>query len=53
MVLPCYRGLREDARLGAHDTGVRLQVPLGARMMEAEIWEGRAANGVQVFNPAR
>ena len=49
VVIPCYRGLREDPRLGAHETGVRLEVPMGSRMMEAEIWEGRAANGVQVF----
>lgn len=49
VVLPCYAGLREDPRLGARDTGVRVQVPMGSRSMEAEIWEGRAPNGVQVF----
>ncbi|MEQ1860142.1 MAG: glycogen synthase GlgA [Chthoniobacteraceae bacterium] len=49
VVLPCYRGLRDDARLGAHDTGVRLHVPIGGGTIEAEIWEGRAPNGVQVF----
>lgn len=49
VVVPCHRGLREDARLGARDTGVRLHVPVGARTLEAEVWEGRAPNGVQVF----
>src|SRR6185503_19819266 len=48
-VLPAYRGVREDKRLKAKDTGVRLQVPVGGRRLEAEIWGGRAANGVQVF----
>lgn len=49
VVLPCYRGLREEKRLKARDTGVRLHVPVGSRMLDAEIWEGRAPNGVQVF----
>jgi starch synthase len=49
VALPCYRSLREDARLGARDTGVRLHVPVGGRTLDAEIWEGRAPNGVQVF----
>jgi starch synthase len=49
VAIPCYRGLREDARLGAQNTGVLLHVPLGGRTLDAEIWEGRATNGVQVF----
>lgn len=49
VVLPCYSGLREDKRLGARDTGVRLHLPVGGRTLDAEIWEGRAPNGVQVF----
>jgi starch synthase len=49
VAIPCYRGLREHPQLGAKDTGVRLQVPLGHRVLEAEIWEGRAPNGIQVF----
>lgn len=49
VVLPAYRGLLADERLGARATGVRLHVPVGGRVVEAEIWEGRAPNGVQVF----
>ncbi len=49
VVVPCYRGLLGDQRLGARDTGVRLHVPVGTRVLDAEIWEGRAPNGVQVF----
>jgi starch synthase len=49
VILPCYRGLRENRALGARDSGVRLHVPMGDRVLEAEIWEGRAPNGVQVF----
>lgn len=49
VAIPCYRGLREDPSLGAKFTGVKLQVPLGHRVLEAEIWEGRAQNGVQIF----
>lgn len=49
VVFPCYRGLREDPRLGAQDTKIRLQIPMGQKTIEAEIWEGRAPNGVQIF----
>lgn len=49
VVLPCYRGLREDKRLNARDTRVRLNVLVGNRSLEAEVWEGRGPNGVQVF----
>lgn len=49
VALPCYRGLREDPRLKARNTGVKLKIPMGGRTFEAEIWEGRAPNGVQVF----
>ena len=49
VVLPCYRGLREDKRLNARDTGVRLNLPVGGHSLPVEIWAGRAANGVQVF----
>jgi len=49
VALPCYRGLREDPRLKARNTGVRLKIPMGGRTFEAEVWEGRAPNGVQVF----
>ena len=47
VVLPCYRGLRE--RLSAQSTGVRVRVPIGGRSVEAEIWEGQAPNGTQLF----
>jgi starch synthase len=49
VVLPCYRGLREDPRMPVSETGVRLHVQMGTRWFEAEILEGRAPNGVQVF----
>ena len=29
VALPSYRGVREDSRLGARDTGVRLHIPVG------------------------
>jgi len=45
VVLPCYRGLRERVK----DTGVRLAVPIGGRRVTAEVWEGTATNGVQIF----
>jgi starch synthase len=49
VVLPCYRGLRQDRRLSARDTGVRLRIPAGSKTHEVEVWQGRATNGVQVF----
>jgi starch synthase len=49
VVLPCYGGLREDPRLDARDTGVRLQVPVGARSLDAEVWEARTPEGLQIF----
>lgn len=49
VVIPCYRGLADDPRLGASATGVRLQVPLGGGAVEVEILQGRTAGGVQVF----
>jgi len=48
-VMPCYRGLRDDPRLGVRATGVRLTVPMGARRRQAEILEGTAPNGSQIF----
>lgn len=47
--LPCYRGLREDARLKVRATGVEVQVPIGDRRVPAEILECTAPNGVQLF----
>ena len=49
VVLPCYRGLRADARLGARSTGVRLVIPLGGKRVPCEIFEGQAPNGSQIF----
>src|SRR4029453_5813090 len=34
----CYRGLREDPRLKARDTGVRLHVSVGSKSHEVEVW---------------
>ena len=39
VVMPCYRGLREQAR----DTGVKIAVQIGGRRLPAEIWECTAA----------
>ncbi|MDB6155686.1 MAG: glgA [Chthoniobacteraceae bacterium] len=49
VVLPCYRGLREDPRLGVRTTGVQITVQVGAKRLDAEILQGEAPNGVQVF----
>jgi starch synthase len=49
VVMPCYRGLREDPRLGARPTGVRVPVQLGAQRLHAEVLEGTAPNGSQIF----
>ncbi len=47
--LPCYRGLREDPALGVRSTGVQFWFPLRDQRVSAEILEGTAPNGVQVF----
>ena len=49
VVLPCYRGLAENAQLGARSLGVEIAVQVGAKRMPAEILECTAPNGVQVF----
>lgn len=49
VVMPCYRGLLEDPRLGARSTKVRVPVQLGGRWLHAEIYEGTAPNGSQIF----
>jgi starch synthase len=49
VVLPCYRGLREDARLKVRPTGVKIGVQIGDQRHEAEILEGVTAKGVQLF----
>ncbi len=49
VVLPCYRGLRDDARLGVRSTGVNIPVQVGSKRMSTEILECTPPNGVQVF----
>lgn len=49
VVLPCYRGLRDDARLGLEPTGVHFPVQVGAKRVDADILAGEAPNGVQLF----
>ncbi len=49
VVLPCYRGLRDDPRLGVKSTGVQITVQVGAKRLDAEILAGEAPNGVQAF----
>lgn len=49
VVLPCYRGLREDRRFGIKSTGVQIALQVGAKRLEAEILAGEAPNGVQIF----
>lgn len=49
VVLPCYRGLRDDPRLGMKSTGVQITVQVGAKRLDAEILAGEAPNGVQIF----
>src|SRR5215211_6935799 len=49
VVIPYYRGLQHDSRLGARETGIRLHIPVGSKSHEVQIWQGRAVNGIQVF----
>jgi starch synthase len=49
VVLPCYRGLREDPRLAARSTGVHLGIQAGRKRLEAEVLVGESPSGVQVF----
>lgn len=49
VALPCYRGLRENKQLGARSTGVQITVQVGAKRLDAEILEGEAPNGAQIF----
>lgn len=49
VVLPCYRGLAEDAQLGARRLGIEITVQVGAKRLPADILECTAPNGVQVF----
>jgi len=49
VVLPCYRGLRENPKFGVRSTGVQMPVQVGSKVLPAEILECTASNGVQVF----
>lgn len=49
VVLPFYRGIRENKALEAGPTGVVIMVETGRRQIETEILEAQAPNGVQVF----
>ena len=49
VVLPCYRGLRENTALGVQTTGVEIAVQVGWKRMPAEILECQTAAGVQIF----
>lgn len=49
IVLPCYRGLREDPKLAPRTTGVQISVSVGPRRLDAELLQARAPNGVQLF----
>jgi starch synthase len=49
VVVPCHRGLRDDPRLGVRSTGVKIGVQIGWQRIDAEILEGTAPNGTQLF----
>ncbi len=49
VVLPCYRGLRADAKLAATSTGVALPIQVGGKVHVAEILQATTPNGTQVF----
>lgn len=49
VILPFYRGIRENKGLNIQNTGVEMVVQVGMRRIETEILETRAPNDVQVF----
>ncbi|MEY2481321.1 MAG: starch synthase [Verrucomicrobiota bacterium] len=49
IALPYYREIRENASLHIEDTGVTVDVRVGAQNYVAEFLEGRTAAGVQSF----
>ncbi len=49
IVLPYYREIREQAESEPKDTGVTVDVRLGAKSYVAEFLSGRTAGGVQIF----
>ncbi len=49
IVIPCYRGLREDPRLGVRSTGVLIDISVGNKRYQAEILQGQTPEGLQIF----
>jgi starch synthase len=49
IVMPYYREIRENAEIQHQDTGVTVDVRVGARTYVAEFLSGRTAGGVQLF----
>ncbi len=49
IVLPFYREIRENESVQYKDTGVTVDVRVGAKNYVAEFLSGRTAGGVQVF----
>ncbi len=49
LVLPYYREIRENTEVKAKDTGITVDVQLGARNYVAEYLQARTAGGVQIF----
>ena len=49
IVVPYYREIRENAEVQHQDTGVTVDVRVGARTYVAEFLSGRTAGGVQLF----
>ena len=49
VVLPCYRGLRTDLKLGAQSTGVAIPIQIGGKVHVAEVLQATTPNGKQVF----
>src|SRR6059036_249128 len=49
VTLPYYREVRENREFKTEDTGVTVDVRVGDKTYVAEYFEGRSANGVQLF----
>ncbi|MDQ6860772.1 MAG: glycogen synthase [Verrucomicrobiota bacterium] len=49
IVLPYYRAIRENEEIERKETGVTVDVRLGAKTHVAEFLSGRTAGGVQIF----
>ena len=47
--IPFYREIRENPAVVARDTGITVDVRIGADTHVAEFFEGRTAGGVQIF----